>query len=415
MCNCVKFEHAILFFRTPANTLKFILSWLVVYFLSLAPSMAAEYKLDVQDKLRVYVAEWPILNVELSVGANGSVALPLIGEVQARGLEPAQLAAAVAEKLKLKANQRQLPDVSIDVVGYRPFYILGSVTSPGEYAFRPEMLVLNAMSIAGGAYRAVGYSEWDLARTSINGVGELNVAELRKATLLAEQVRYEAEVGERGFPPTPPDAAPSYARALDEQRELFAANNNSYENQAKTLGAMVELHKTEIASIAMQLETVSSKLAEYQVEVEKATRLENSGLATNRRLPLQRDLFDIQREQRLLEFEKVRAERAVQEALLRIETLGSTRKTAAQEGLQRARSMMREIDEQLTSLSQLVTGAALQTEQFKTARQREELPRLQFTIIRGRDAQMQQISATEVTPILPGDIIKVELSGNKSM
>lgn len=385
---------------------------LLTLLLLILPARASEpYTLDVQDRLRIYVAEWPALNVEVAIGANGSVALPLIGEIPARGLEPAELASSIATRLQEKSRQRQLPDVSVDIVGYRPFYILGSVTTPGEYAYRPEMLVVNAVSIASGIYRAVGISEWDLARTSISGMGEAGVAELRQATLRAEQIRYEAEVNERSFPPTPADASPELARALEEQRELFQASQASYGKQTETLEAMVVLHQAEIESIVTQLETVAAKLLSYEEEVAKATRLEDAGLATNRRLPLQRDVFDIQREKRQLEFEKVRAERAVQEARLRIETLASTRKATAQEGLQRTSAMMRETEQQLETLGQLVAGATAQSGQVAANSSSRSQPQLRYTIIRGRAEAMQHIDATEVTPVLPGDIIKVELSG----
>ena len=389
---------------------------LLTLLLLILPARASEpYTLDVQDRLRIYVAEWPALNVEVAIGANGSVALPLIGEIPARGLEPAELASSIASRLQEKSRQRQLPDVSVDIVGYRPFYILGSVTTPGEYAYRPEMLVVNAVSIASGIYRAVGISEWDLARTSISGMGEAGVAELRQATLRAEQIRYDAEVNERSFPPTPADASPELARALEEQRELFQASQASYGKQTETLEAMVVLHQAEIESIVTQLETVAAKLSSYEEEVAKATRLEDAGLATNRRLPLQRDVFDIQREKRQLEFEKVRAERAVQEARLRIETLASTRKATAQEGLQRTNAMMRETEQQLETLGQLVAGATAQSGQVAATSSSRSQPQLRYTIIRGRAEAMQHIDATEVTPVLPGDIIKVELSGRNGM
>lgn len=381
-----------------------------------APASASEtYTLDVQDRLRVFVAEWPALNVEVAVGSNGSVALPVVGEIRALGLEPAELASAIATRLQDKSKQRQLPDVTIDIVGYRPFYILGSVTTPGEYAYRPGMLVLNAVSIASGIYRAVGISEWDLARTSISGMGEAEVTALRQATLRAEQVRYEAEVNDRAFPPAPADASPALLRALEEQQQLFQAGQESFAKQTETLQAMVELHEAEIESIVTQLETVEANLNAYEDELAKATRLEDAGLATNRRLPLQRDVFDIQREKRQLEFERVRAERAVQEAKLRIETLESTRKAEAQEGLQRTNAFIRETEQQLETLDQLVAGATAQSGQVSPSSTSRSQPQLRYIIIRGRAEAMQEIEATEVTPVLPGDIIKVELSSRDGM
>jgi polysaccharide export outer membrane protein len=47
------------------------------------------------------------------------------------------------------------PRVSVEVMNFRPFYILGEVNMPGEYPFVSEMSVLNAVAKAGGyTYRA---------------------------------------------------------------------------------------------------------------------------------------------------------------------------------------------------------------------------------------------------------------------
>lgn len=69
-----------------------VVSALTLLTLFVPARASAPYTLDVQDRVRVFVAEWPALNVEVAVGSNGSVALPLVGEIAARGREPAELA-----------------------------------------------------------------------------------------------------------------------------------------------------------------------------------------------------------------------------------------------------------------------------------------------------------------------------------
>ena len=91
--------------RCPRGTLATVMSLLTLLLLILPARASEPYTLDVQDRLRVYVAEWPALNVEVAIGANGSVALPLIGEIPARGLEPAELASSIATRLQEKSRQ----------------------------------------------------------------------------------------------------------------------------------------------------------------------------------------------------------------------------------------------------------------------------------------------------------------------
>jgi polysaccharide export outer membrane protein len=116
---------------------------------------APPYTLDSGDKLRVTVFGQEGLTNSYFVDAAGNVTLPLIGPVPARGLTTQQLARAVAQKLR--GGFIREPHVAIEVEIYRPFFILGEVTQPGQYPYVPNMTVETAVAIAGGftprAYR----------------------------------------------------------------------------------------------------------------------------------------------------------------------------------------------------------------------------------------------------------------------
>jgi polysaccharide export outer membrane protein len=120
-----------------------------------APSAAPAYALDTGDKLRIVVFGQEGLTNSYLVDAAGQVTVPLIGAVGARGLTTQQLARAVAAKLR--AGFIREPHVAIEVETYRPFFILGEVTLPGQYPYVPNMTVETAVAIAGGftprAYR----------------------------------------------------------------------------------------------------------------------------------------------------------------------------------------------------------------------------------------------------------------------
>ncbi len=113
------------------------------------------YGLDTGDKLRIVVFGQEGLTNSYFVDAAGQVTIPLIGAVSARGLTTQQLARAVATKLR--AGFIREPHVAIEVETYRPFFILGEVTQPGQYPYVPNMTVETAVAIAGGftprAYR----------------------------------------------------------------------------------------------------------------------------------------------------------------------------------------------------------------------------------------------------------------------
>jgi len=118
-----------------------------------AHAASDQYKLGPGDKVRVTVFGDDQLSGEFQLDANGVVALPLIGEVDAHGRTTSELAAAVADKLS--KDYLKNPQVSVEVIDYRPFYILGEVKNPGSYPFVNGMRVMNAVALAGGfTYRA---------------------------------------------------------------------------------------------------------------------------------------------------------------------------------------------------------------------------------------------------------------------
>jgi len=106
------------------------------------------YTLGAGDKLRVVVFGQDGISNTYIVDAGGNVSLPLIGTVPARGLTTQQLAARIAERLK-QGYVRE-PHVTVEVETYRPFFILGEVTTPGQYPYVADMTVEKAIAIAGG-------------------------------------------------------------------------------------------------------------------------------------------------------------------------------------------------------------------------------------------------------------------------
>jgi polysaccharide biosynthesis/export protein len=108
----------------------------------------ASYRLDAGDKLRVMVYGQEGLTNTYAIDAGGSITMPLIGSVPARGRTPASLAAEISAKLR-KGYIRE-PSVAVEIEAYRPFFILGEVAAPGQYPYVPNLTVESAVAIAGG-------------------------------------------------------------------------------------------------------------------------------------------------------------------------------------------------------------------------------------------------------------------------
>jgi len=113
----------------------------------------SEYKLGVGDRIQVIVAGHEDLSGEFVIDGKGQFFMPLIEEVDATGLNPAELETLIVEKLK--PDYLVNPRVNIQVLKYRPYYLMGEVATRGAFPYLSGMTYLKAIAIAGGfTYRA---------------------------------------------------------------------------------------------------------------------------------------------------------------------------------------------------------------------------------------------------------------------
>ena len=113
------------------------------------------YRLGVGDLLRVLTFGEDQLTGEFRVNDQGSIGLPLVGSVTATGRTSAQLESDIGRALS-KGDFLKNPHVTVEVIAYRPIFVLGEVAKPGQYAYQPGMTFLTAVAVAGGfTYRGV--------------------------------------------------------------------------------------------------------------------------------------------------------------------------------------------------------------------------------------------------------------------
>src|SRR5579871_856444 len=132
-----------------------------------APAPRGGYTLDAGDKLRVVVYGQDGLTNSYSVDAGGNITMPLIGAVVARGRTPAEVAQAIAARLR--EGYIREPYVAAEVEQYRPFFILGEVAAPGQYPYVPNMTAESAVAIAGGYTPRAKKSQFKLTRRNEAG------------------------------------------------------------------------------------------------------------------------------------------------------------------------------------------------------------------------------------------------------
>jgi len=133
----------------------------------------AVYHLDAGDKLRVVVYGQEGLTNTYAIDAGGSITMPLIGSVPARGRTTAGLASEIS--VKLRNGFIREPSVAVEIESYRPFFILGEVAAPGQYPYVPNMTVESAVAIAGGFSPRARRDRVTVTHSDASGTGRFEV------------------------------------------------------------------------------------------------------------------------------------------------------------------------------------------------------------------------------------------------
>lgn len=139
--------------KIPAMLGRIVLALLLLVSAVAAASAQGAYVLGSGDRIKITVFGEPELSGEFQIDGQGEVSIPLIGAMRAIGETTrsfeGQVETAYADGYLVS------PQVSVEVLNFRPFFILGEVNNPGSYPYREGLTVLNAVALAGGfTYRA---------------------------------------------------------------------------------------------------------------------------------------------------------------------------------------------------------------------------------------------------------------------
>lgn len=107
------------------------------------------YRLSSDDQISIKVFNEPDLNIDkVKIAANGTISMPLIGQVNVKGLTVSEVEQELTKRL-LQGYLKK-PNVTIIIDEYRPFYINGEIKKPGSYPYRKGLTIQKAVTIAGG-------------------------------------------------------------------------------------------------------------------------------------------------------------------------------------------------------------------------------------------------------------------------
>ncbi len=391
----------------------------------LRAAQAQDYLLGTGDKvrLRVYewratldqLFEWEALNGEFTVGQSGRISVPLLGEIAASGLSASELAGAVGQQMSAQLGIRFPPQVAVEISEHRPFYIIGAVNAPGAYAYRPGLTVLRALSIAGGLPRGIDPQLGQPGRDVIADRGALAQLLQKRTELLARKARLEAELGGAEEIAVPGDLASiekraDVARALEQERGIFAARRNALASQIQTLNRLKAFLAEEVDSLRNQIGLKQQELESVRKELSGIETLVGKGLSpANRQFGLERVVSQLSSERLQMETALLRAQQELSRTDVEID---AARNRIVMEVSALLRTTEAELGETVTQLStrrkllRAATGAAAEMSSVEGEGSGNSAV---YTIQRGAGGEAEEIAASETDEVLPGDIIKVRI------
>jgi polysaccharide export outer membrane protein/exopolysaccharide production protein ExoF len=401
----------------------------------LAGSAAAEtgshdtnYRLGVGDQVRLKifewrttvgeVHEWSALNSDFRVGPDGSLSLPLLGAVAATGQTVDQLAETIAKSLQSVVGLALKPQASVEVVQFRPFYILGSVNHPGEYTYRPGMTLLQAISIAGGLHRVDDPSLLMFQRNSLTTAGDLRVSQLDYNGFLARRARLQAELDGSDKITFPPDLLRQQndavvAQLIQRERVMFAARRDALRSQLDAFKNLKDLLNGEVASLQAKIKNVDEELAMLKGERTNTTNLVRQGLAVAPREFTLRET-EVQTQGRRLDLDT---------AVLRArEDIGKADQSVLELRNKFHNDILTELADVERKLSE--TAARIKTNQMIVEREITEPElasmlseghgALAYSIIRSTGSEAREMPASETSIVEPGDTVQVKRNSETS-
>jgi polysaccharide biosynthesis/export protein ExoF len=376
-----------------------------------AAADADGYRLGTGDKLRIKVLEWPDLSGEYTVSPAATVSMPIVGELRAEGTTPSELAGAISDRLREAVKLTNAPSTTVEIVAFRPFFVLGDVQRPGEYAYRPGLTVLQAISIAGGYYRPAE-AVFRLERDAISAKGDI-IVHIRQAKQLAARIaRLEAEQKNSASIAFPRDldataGSPDFV-VMEEERAILAANNDALAKTLESLDRYRELYEQEITTVKAQIATEKRQYAAVEKEFESIKSLADRGLSSlSRQLASERTLAQIAGTIQGLEATILRARQNIsQTEQRRLDTLNE-RTARINSDLQKTRAEAKESAERLQTARDLLVEAEVTGPALYGATQLQDAAPM-FSIARTVDGEVREIAVASSATVQPGDVLSVE-------
>jgi len=382
----------------------------------------ADYKLGPLDKIKVKVSEWrPTsgdvfewsgLTGEFTINSVGMLSLPIVGPIHAESATTGEIAAIISERLKSIAGLVKSPNAAVEISQYRPFYVVGNVERPGEYAYRPGMSVIQAVSIAGGFYRPdTNMSRFE--RETIVTEGDIKASETQRSALLLrrdrllsesqnlETIRFSDEVLQH-------KSEGVVAQGMREEGQIFASRLKTARSQTDLLRQAQSLLQEELKTLAAKSVTQQKQFDLVRKELDNINSLLSKGLAVSpRQLAVEQNLAQMESQMLDLLLATARTKQEISRNERNLTELQNLRENEINKDLRETQISLRQATDRISSLQMLVYDSQVSGPRQQLL-QSSEAARLSFRIVRRQDGKLQEAAVEQTDAVLPGDILKIQ-------
>ena len=377
------------------------------------PASGSSYRLGVGDRIKLTVYERDDISGELRVRPDGTVAVASLGSFVAIDKSLVALEQSIGRGLASLTSRS--PHLSIEVIEWRPIFVLGDVQRPGEYPYRPGLTILQAISLAGGHFRLNDPGLVRFERDAITARCELATLVKKVNYLLARRARVHAELEDQSeivFPPelTQQASDPTIAQLLAQERNILSTNRETLRSQVEGFEKSRVLYEREIQAITTQIEAGKRELESVRKEFAEINSLRQKGLSSwSRELTLERTQAQLMAAEQGLVTLILRARQNIAQLEQRTSELQSERRVKLNGELQQTRLELEESRSRIETTRNLMIEAEITAPALTVRRKSRPLDKeYSFLIVRTQDGKATNLPADENTPLEPGDVIKVD-------
>jgi polysaccharide export outer membrane protein len=398
--------------------------WVAVGLAISVPQARAEYQIEIGDVLEVAVAGVPELRSRAAVQMDGNISLPLVGMLPVAGLPLPELRAKIGAAMASKVFRQRTSDgretviiieadeITATVVEYRPIYVNGDVSKPGEYPYRPSITARQLVALAGGfeimhVRMNNPYLESADLRSEYGSLWTKFAKEQAHMWRIKNELGDESQISPRVLSDVP--IAPStISEIVNSETEYLKTKQSDYQREKAFLQRGVRQGDDQVNVLSAQQKTEEEAYQSDLDELQKVNDLFGKGALVSPRVTDARRAVLLSSTRRLQTQAQLMLVKTQQDELKRkLEKLDDQRRLELLRELQDDSVNLNEIRAKLQSVGEKLQYTAMVRSQLVSGAGAGD--RAEIAITRKSEKGPKRIIADEDFELQPGDTVEVSL------